>query len=636
MLAGTFEIDLYARPRADVRPADQLIEMVKLADIEIERLKQDGPSALEVVKCQNARESELILGFQSVTDKASTLNEYAAQFGDPLAYRAELDRIFAVTPQDVKRVAGKYLTSKRIELDILPGQPASRPAEVAVDPNARVPLANAPVLAVKDDFDRSVMPPLGPTPRYDPPRFEKRRLPCGLEIWIVERHELPIVTLDLVVKSGETLTPKGKEGLASIAFSLLDEGTRTRSALDIAGELAELGSSLKAEGGLESSTISLTTLSRHLERGLDLFADVILNPSFPARELRRLKLERLAHLKARADDAEQTAAAVFPRLIYGLDHPYGRPELGSAASVESLDRDDVVAFHKKVLVPGNATLVVVGDVETGAIMRALERRFQQWQPGPVPESPAVSTPAIPSRGRPVYLIDKPAAAQSALIVGQVGSARKSGDFYPLIVMNAVLGGQFGSRINMNLREDKGYSYGAESHFSFFKGPGPFEAGGTVQTAVTTPSLIELFQELTDISGRRPVTASELSFAKERLIDGFPSRFETTFGVAAQFAALAAAELPDDEFVNYERRIEAVSRADVDRVARKYITPDKMTILVVGERSQIEESLLKLPFVPSIQQLDAVGNSVQTITRSSRNLPAAASRVSSRLQKQKRM
>src|SRR5262249_52359933 len=194
-----------------------------------------------------------------------------------------------------------------------------------------------------------------------------------------------------------------------------------------------------------------------------------------------------------------------------------------------------------------------------------------------------------------HLIHKPAAAQSVLTIGRIGASRRSPDYFALTLMNAVLGGQFVSRINMNLREDKGYSYGAESSFSFLRGPGPFEARGTVQTAVTKESLLELIKELTDITSSRPVTEDELAFAKQRIIRGFPSRFETTFGVAGQLAVLVADELPDDEFDRYQSRIEAVTNADVDRVAREYITPEKMAILVVGDRAQIERPVQSLAF-----------------------------------------
>ena len=308
---------------------------------------------------------------------------------------------------------------------------------------------------IKDAFDRSVMPPLGPTPRFQPPRFQRRRLSNGLELRVVERHELPIVTVDLVVKSGETLAPKGKEGLASLAASLLEEGTTSRTTMQLAGELAEIGSTIEATGGLESTTVSLTTLSRHLDRGLDLFADVMRNPSFPEKELDRLKLQRLSHLKARADDPEETAAAVFPRLIYGPDYPYGRPDLGTPGSVKSITREDVVAFMQRIMVPGNAALVVVGDIRPDAIAAALEARLDAWSPGPVPAPPALEPVPAPPEGRPVYLIDKAGAPQSVLAVGQDRRARKSPDFHAMVVMNAILGGQFASRINMNLRQEKG-------------------------------------------------------------------------------------------------------------------------------------------------------------------------------------
>ena len=276
-------------------------------------------------------------------------------------------------------------------------------------------------------------------------------------------------------------------------------------------------------------------------------ADVLFNPSFPDKDLNRLKLQRLAHLKARADDAEQTAAAVFPRLIYGPGHPYGRPDLGTPRSVQSITREDAVAFYKRIMVPANAVLVVVGDVRPDAIESSLETRFRTWAPGPVPQQPSLAVTAALPEIRTVYLIDKPAAAQSVLAIGKSAQPGDSPDFFALTLMNAVLGGQFVSRINMNLREDKGYSYGAESSFSFLRGPGPFEVSATVQTAVTKESLVEVMKELADIASSRPVTDTELAFAKQRIIQGFPRRFETTFGVAGQVAILVADELPDDEF-----------------------------------------------------------------------------------------
>ncbi len=604
VLAGTFEVELYAHPE------EKLEELVKIADAQIDRLKREGPTAMEVRKAQNQRESELVMGLQSVIRKAAVLSQYEAVFGDPLAYRAELDRVFAVTPEDVRRVANAYLGVNRIELDISAGEPMPRPpqADAVAKPNpAQAPVPVASAAEVKDDFNRSVMPELGPTPHYQPPRFERRRLSNGLELRVVERHELPIVTVDLVVKSGETLAPIGKEGLATLAASLLEEGTKTRTSLQLAGELSEIGATLGAGASLESTSVSLTTLTRHLEQALDLFADVVKNPSFPEKELDRLKLQRLSQLKARTDDPEQTAAAVFPRLIYGLEHPYGRPDLGTPASVRSITREDVLAFYRRIMLPSNAVLVVVGDVRPDAIAAAMEARLSTWANGPVPPSPSLALMPTPPQARTFYLIDRPGAAQSMLTIGRIGAARKSPDFAALTVLNAILGGQFESRLNANLRIDKGYSYGVNSSFSFDRGSGPFEAGGTVETMVTRESLVEMFKEMADISSQRRVTDDELAFAKERIVLGFPSRFETTFGVAGQLATLIADELPDDEFDRYQSRVEAVTKADVDRVARQYITPETMTVLIVGDRAKVEGPLTGLPFVKAIRRLDVEGN-----------------------------
>ena len=308
-------------------------------------------------------------------------------------------------------------------------------------------------------------------------------------------------------------------------------------------------------------------------------------------------------------------------MIYGLDHSYGRPELGTASSVRSITRDDVVAFCKKIMMPANAALVVVGDVQPDSIAAALESRLGAWASGTAPPQPATSVATVPTiRRSTIFVVDKPAAAQTVLTVGRIGAARKAADVFALSVMNAILGGQFVSRINMNLRENKGYSYGAESSFSFLRGPGPFEAVATVHTAVTKESLVELFKELTDVSGKRQVTEAELASAKQRMIQGFPHRFETTFGVAGQLAILIAEDLPDDEFARYQARVEAVTKADVDRVAREYITPEKMAVLVVGDRSQIEGPLKSLPFVQRFEQLDVEGDPVPAKSRAK---PAAS-------------
>ncbi|MDR3619142.1 MAG: pitrilysin family protein [Paludisphaera borealis] len=616
LLTGTFEVVIEARPGEKLEP------LVKIALEEIERLKREGPTASEVVKSQNARESGLIMGLQSVSRKAEVFNQYEAFLGDPIGYRGELDRVFAVTPADVQRVAKKYLTDRFVEIDVVPGAPAKRAPEVAVDRDKQAPVEDAATVAPRDAFDRGAMPKVGPAPRFEPPKFVRRTLGDGLPLLVVERHELPIVSIDLVIKSGETSTPSGKEGLGSLAVSLLDEGTKTRSALQIAGETSEIGASLDVGGGLESCSASITTLKRHLDKALDLYCDVLLNPTFPESELDRLKILRLADIEAEHDSAEAIAAELFPKLVFGAGHPYGRPQLGTLESVRSITRADAVAFFEKIFVPANAAIVVVGDVDPEEITQILEARLKTWKARPAPPVVAPAAPSAPGESA-LYLVDKPEAAQSVVTIGRLGVARKSPDVPALNILNAILGGQFSSRLNLNLREDKGYSYGVSSEFLTRRGPGLFQVEGSVQSAVTREALVEMRKELTDVKGSRTFTDVEVADAKNRAIYGFPSRFETTFGVAGQLATLVAYDLPDDYLATYLRRAEAVTTAEVQRLSSVYITPETMTTLVIGDRKAIEPALKRLPDAAKIRPIDDKGNPAKPETGGGQ--PAAGDR-----------
>ena len=598
-LSGTFGVSITPQR------GQTLDALLAIADREIERLKADGPTEDEVRLAKNQVESQSVLALQSVASKSDFLNRYYVNYGDPLAYKKELAEAYAVTAADVKRVAAKYLGTNRIRVDVTPGPATPRPEEAAVDRSNQAPLVSPPVAAIQNDIDRTKLPTPGPNPEYTPAPAVRRKLSNGVEVLIAERHDLPIVGMNLVVKGGATTVAAGKEGLASLAGSLMTEGTTSRNAVQLARDLGELGASLNASGGLEASTLSLTTLTRHLPKALPIFTDVLFHPSFPEKDLERLRAQRLAALLRQTDSPTTIAGIVFPKLLYGADHPYGRTANGTPKTVKGLTRDDVVAYHKSVFVPNNAALIVVGDVTPDGIIPVLEAALRDWQPGsPVshnlPEAPAAGAVTV-------ALIDKPGAAQSVLAVGQVGVARNTPDYFPLLVMNSILGGQFSSRINLNLREAKGYTYGARSSFDFRQAPGPFEAGGSVKTEVTAPALAELVKELTDITGPRTVTDAELAFAKDRAIKGFPARFETIAGLRATLADLFLYDLPPDYFTTYRDKVEGVSKADVDRVAAKYVSPDKLTILVVGDRKVVEGPIRELPFAKDVRILDAEGN-----------------------------
>jgi len=613
VLAGTFTVTITPQR------GQKLDALIALADAEIARLKKDGPTEEEVEKTKNAAESGSVLRLQTVQAKSDFFNRNYVQQGDPLGYKKTLQDAYAVTPADVQRVAKKYLSGHRIRLDVNPGPKTPRPEETPVDRSSQSALPSVAAVPVQDTFDRSAEPNPGPNPAFTPAPVVRRRLSNGLEVLIAERHNLPVVGLNLVIKGGGTLVPIGKEGLASLAGNLLTKGTKTRDSLQIASELSDLGASMNANGGAESCDLSLTTLTRNLPRALKIYTDVLLNPTFPEKELERLRTQQLSTLLRQADSAPTIANLIFPKLLYGETHPYGRSNAGTPKSVKSLTRDDVVGFYQSLFVPNNAALVVAGDVTPDAIMPILEAALKDWKPG----SPVATTLPEPPASRPVtvYLVDKPGAAQSILSVGQVGVARNTPDYFPLTIMNAILGGQFSSRINLNLREDKGYTYGARSSFNFAKGPGPFEAGAPVKTEDTRPALVELIKELTDITGPRPATATEVAFAKDRLIKGFPARFESIAGgggrrgggggggLGGTLAELVLYDLPNDYFTAYRDKVEAVTPADVARVAKKYLDPSRMTILVVGDRATIETEIRSLPFAKVINILDTDGKPV---------------------------
>jgi zinc protease len=602
-VSGTFALI------ATARPDGVLDDLVAVIDREIERLQQGGATEDEVLKAQNTTESGLVFGLQDVGTRADFFNGNNVNFGDPLAYRDRLQELFDVRAEDVKRVARQYLSPNRVRMDVTPGAPTPRPAEVASNAARDVEFVDEDP-AVEDAFDRSVQPGTGEPPEFSPPPVERRTLQNGLEVLVVNRPQLPILTMDLVVKGGAALVPEGKDGVAELAADLLTEGTTNRDAQELAGELSRLGASIGASAGIESMTVSLSTLTKHTDEALTLFSDVLLNPAFRDADLQRQRDLLLAGLLRQRDSATSIAANVFPILLYGESHPYGRPVEGTLETVPSITRDDIAAFHSLLFRPNNAALIVVGDTTADAIVDRLEGSLiGDWAPGDVP---AFTLPEPrPSEGGTLYLVDRPDSAQSVLTVGEIGLPRDTPDYFPVTLLNAVFGGQFSSRINLNLREEKGYTYGARSGFSFRKGPGPFSAGASVQTAVTAPALAELHRELVEITGDRPVTDQELADARGKLVLGFPGDFETAGGVAGQLQALVLYGLPDDYFTTYEDKLQSVTLEQVREAAKQHLHPGKMTMLVVGDRESIASELESLPFVPSITLRDPEGAPVES-------------------------
>jgi zinc protease len=596
-LSGTFEIDLA------VRSGQNLEELVKLVDAEIERIKKDGPTADEVRRVKIERRRSQISELESVTSKARVLNFYAATLGDPLGYRTVLTKVFAVTPDDVKRAARAYLGAARLEILVYPGSRAAHNPESDCDLDESGHDGGVAAAPLVEAIDRSVVPEVGLSPEFVPPRVKRRRLSNRLELLIVERHDLPQVQLKLVVRSGETSVTRDKSGLATITVNMLEEGTRSRDALQLESDLSEIGASLWTEGLAESCTVNLTTVTRHLDRALDLLADAVLNPSFSDKEFLRLRLAWIEYLKSRADHADQIAEDIFPRLLYPREHPYSWAKAATVESVRLITRQDVVAFYDWAFVPANATLIVVGDVALDKITGALEARFGAWPARALPSAPDLRLMPSPAVGPTIYLIDKPGATQSVLYIGRIGTSVRSLDRHALVILKDQLGG----RIGANLCDDKACTYGFAESFDFRKGAGPFFVKGAVHLFETRAALAEVFKEMSDLAGARPVTDEEIADIQEGKLPSWIDSFETNADVVRQLAYKVSHELPDHYFARELPAFFAVNKNHVDRVAKTYLAPRRMTILVVGDRSWIEESIKSLPFGKHLRLLDADGN-----------------------------
>ena len=442
--------------------------------------------------------------------------------------------------------------------------------------------------------DRSRPPQSGPPPTLKLPAIQKRALSNRLPVWIVERHEVPVVHVNLMVLSGTGDDPAGKFGIASLTASLLTEGAGSRSALEVADAVDFLGADLVTNSGSDASAVRLNVPVARLGDALPIMADVAMRPTFPQAELNRQKAERLTNIIQARDDPASIDQLGFARVIYGQTHRYGTALAGTAQMIAAFTVEDVRAFYRSAYQPANAALIVVGDVTPDRVMPMLETNFGKWQGAAAPPHSTYTAPPLPA-AREVYIIDKPGAPQSQVRIGWAGVPRSTPDYFPIAVMNTVLGGAFSSRLNLNLREKHGYTYGAQSQFDMRLGAGPFVAAAGIQTDKTADALKEFFIELNGI--RQPVPADELTRAKHYVSLRYPLGFETTGDIALRLEQALVFHLPEDYFSTYVQRIEAVTAAEVQRVAQKYIAPDKFAVVIAGDRAAIEPGIRALNLGP---------------------------------------
>jgi predicted Zn-dependent peptidase len=443
--------------------------------------------------------------------------------------------------------------------------------------------------------DRSVAPKPGPVAALTPPAVQKRTLSNGLPVWIVEMHKVPVASVTLAVKAGAAADPRGKFGLANLTAEMLDEGAGSRGALEIADAVDYLGASLSTSGGVDSSSVDLHVPVARLAEALPIMADVALRPTFPDTELKRVREELLTSLLQAEDDPASLVQFAFPRIVYGAGHRYGTLSFGTAAAIKGFSSDDLRQFHAGHYVPSQSLLIVTGDVTPDTVLPQLERAFGQWKGTAAADAPVPAAPQLQSRK--IYIVDKPGAAQSQIAIGWVGVPRSTPDYFALRVLNTVLGGAFTSRLNQNLRETHGYAYGASSAFDMRASAGPFVASAGVQTDKTAEALTEFFKELEGI--RAPIPAAEMDKARNYLALLLPRSFETTGSVAGSLEQQFVYGLPQDYFSTYTGRVRAVTGAEVQAAAQKYIQPGKFAVVIVGDRKVIEPAVAALKLGPLV-------------------------------------
>jgi len=568
-IAGQFRVQATAKPGGD------LAQVEKELDEELAKFLKDGPTQEELARVKAQYQANFIRGIERIGGfggKSDQLARNQVFHGDPAHYKISMKRVQEATAEDLKAAANRWLSDGVYILEVHPF------------PEYKAATAGA---------DRSKPPSTGTPPALKLPKLQKATLSNGLKVILAERHEVPLVTFWLDVDAGYAADPSALPGTSSMAMALLNGGTKTRNALQISDEQALLGAQIAAFSNLDLSIVRLSALKTKLDPSLGLFSDLILNPVFPEDDFKKQQKLQIAAIQREQTTPIQMALRVFPGLLYGPGHAYSNPLTGSGtiASVEKMTREDMAKFHQAWFKPNHATLVIAGDITLGELTPKLEKLFAAWKPGPAPEKSINNVQLAPKSV--VYLMDKPGAQQSIIIVGNVAPPKANPNEIAIQAMNDGLGGLFLSRINSNLRENKHWSYGTTTLLWGARGQRPWLTLAPVQTDKTKESLVELNKELRGILTDHPLSQEELAIVQDNETLSLPGSRETQQEVGNSVNELVQFGLPDDYYETLAGKIRALKSADVAEAAKIIVHPDNLIWVVVGDRSKIEAGVKEL-------------------------------------------
>jgi zinc protease len=576
---GPFEIGSQIQLYVTVKPGSDPAAVEKALDEELAKFIATGPTAAEVDRVRTGNFAGFVRGMERIDGfggKSSILAESMVYGGTPDYYKTRLGWVGSATPADVQGAAKRWLSDGVFIVNVVP------------TPEYKT---------VASTVDRSKRPDTGTPPSLTLPAPTRAKLSNGLQVVVVERHNAPVVDFTLIADAGFAADSSAKPGTARLSMLMLQEGTKTRNSVAIAERAETLGATLGVGSSLDRSFLRMNALSSKLGESLDLYTDLMMNPTFPAKELERLRGQTLATIQQEKANPAASIQRLMPKLIYGEGHAYSNPASGTGTveAVTSLTSAELAAFYKRWIRPDNAVLLVVGDTSLAKIQPMLEQRFAAWR-APADPKPAknIASVQLPAKAR-VYLINRTGAEQSQIMAGTIGPTRADPKHIQFVALETLIGGNFVSRLNMNLREDKHWTYGAGARVTDAVGQGMFRAGAGVQTDKTAESMVEIRKELRDLLTTKQTDDAELKFTKDSIAISLPGNNETSTEIAGSYGEILIFGLKDSYWNDFVGDLTALTPAQVNAVAADLIHPEALTWVIVGDLAKIEKPVRALNF-----------------------------------------